>query len=69
MIEDLNVLDYDEYFGMTDTLIKGDIPTAMTKLNNILNRGFEANYFIGGLATHFRNLLMSATSRRSPCSM
>ena len=66
VIEDLNVLDYDEYFGMTDTLIKGDIPTAMTKLNNILNRGFEANYFIGGLATHFRNLLMSRDKQTLP---
>ena len=66
VIEDLNVLDYDEYFGMTDTLIKGDIPTAMTKLNNILNRGFEANYFIGGLATHFRNLLMSRDEQTLP---
>lgn len=66
VIEDLNVLDYDEYFGMTDTLIKGDIPTAMTRLNNILNRGFEANYFIGGLATHFRNLLMSRDEQTLP---
>ena len=66
VIEDLNVLDYDEYFGMTDTLIKGDIPTAMTKLNNILNRGFEANYFIGGLTTHFRNLLMSRDEQTLP---
>lgn len=66
VIEDLNVLDYDEYFGMTDTLIKGDIPMAMTKLNNILNRGFEANYFIGGLATHFRNLLMSRDEQTLP---
>ena len=58
VIEDLNVLDYDEYFAMTDTLLKGDFPAAMLRLNHILSKGFEANYFIGGLASHFRNLMM-----------
>lgn len=66
VIEDLNVLDYDEYFCMTDTLLKCDIPTAMTRLNNILTKGFEANYFIGGLAAHFRNLLMSRDEQTLP---
>ena len=66
VIEDLNVLDYDEYFSMTDTLLKGDIPTAMNRLNNILCKGFEGNYFIGGLAAHFRNLLMSRDEQTLP---
>ncbi len=66
VIEDLNVLDYDEYFSMTDTLLKCDIPSAMTRLNNILSKGFEANYFIGGLASHFRNLLMSRDEQTLP---
>lgn len=66
MIEDLNVLDYDEYFGMTDTLLAGDIPKAMARLNHILSKGFEANYFIGGLASHFRNLLMSRDEQTLP---
>ena len=59
VIADLNVLDYDEYFAMTDLLLHTKIPEAMVHFNNVLNRGFEANYFIGGLASHFRNLLMS----------
>ena len=59
VIEDLNVLDYDEYFGMTDALLVGDVPTCMVRLNHILSKGFGGNYFIGGLASHFRDLLMS----------
>ena len=59
VIEDLNVLDYDEYFGMTDALLTGDVPTCMLRLNHILSKGFGGNYFIGGLASHFRDLLMA----------
>ncbi len=59
VIEDLNVLDYDEYFGMTDALLVGDVPTCMLRLNHILSKGFGGNYFIGGLASHFRDLLMA----------
>ena len=59
VIEDLNVLDYDEYFGMTDALLSGDVPTCMLRLNHILSKGFGGNYFIGGLASHFRDLLMA----------
>ncbi len=66
VIEDLNVLDYDEYFSMTDLLLKSDIPTAMVQLNNILSKGFEANYFMGGLASHFRNLLMCRDEQTLP---
>ena len=59
VIEDLNVLDYDEYFAMTDHILKGEIPDMMIALNRIISKGFEANYFISGLASHFRNLLMA----------
>lgn len=59
VIEDLNVLDYDYYFSLTDSLLKADIPAALLTLNEILSKGFEANHFIGGLASHFRDLLVS----------
>ncbi|HRF86276.1 MAG TPA: DNA polymerase III subunit gamma/tau [Alloprevotella sp.] len=59
VIEDLNVLDYDYYFSLTDSLLKTDIPAALLTLNEILSKGFEANHFIGGLASHFRDLLVS----------
>ena len=66
VIEDLNVLDYDEYFAITDLLLRGDIPQTMLRLNHILSKGFEANYFIGGLASHFRNLLVSREEATLP---
>ena len=66
VIEDLNVLDYDEYFAITDLLLRGDTPQTMLRLNHILSKGFEANYFIGGLASHFRNLLVSREEATLP---
>lgn len=59
VIRDLNVLDYDEYFAMTDHILKGEISEMMVRLDRIISKGFEANYFISGLASHFRNLLMA----------
>lgn len=59
VIEDLNVLDYDYYFELTDSLLKRDIPAALLLLNEILGKGFEGNHFMGGLAAHFRDLLVS----------
>ena len=66
VIEDLNVLDYDYYFKLTDQLLKVDIPGAMLTLNEILSKGFEANHFIGGLASHFRDLLVSRDASTLP---
>lgn len=59
VIENLNVLDYDYYFQVTDLLLRRDIPAALLLLNEILSKGFEGNHFIGGLAAHFRDLLVS----------
>lgn len=66
VIEDLNVLDYEEYFGMTDELLACNLPAAMLRFNRILGKGFEGNYFVGGLAAHFRNLLMSRDAATLP---
>lgn len=66
VIENLNVLDYDEYFAMTDSLLQHDVPAVMLRLDKILGKGFEANYFMGGLASHFRNLLVSRDSQTLP---
>ncbi|MBR1732428.1 MAG: DNA polymerase III subunit gamma/tau [Alloprevotella sp.] len=57
--ENLNVLDYDYYFRMTDLLLAGDVPNALLTLNEILSKGFDGKHFIGGLASHFRDLLVS----------
>lgn len=66
VIENLNVLDYDYYFDLTESLLKTDIPRVMLTLNEILSKGFEANHFMGGLAAHFRDLLVSRDPQTLP---
>lgn len=58
-IENLNVLDYDYYFRLIDFFLEGKITECMLTLNEILSKGFEGQYFITGLSSHFRNLLVS----------
>ena len=58
-IENLNVLDYDYYFRLTDYFLEGKITECMLTFNEILSKGFEGQYFITGLSSHFRNLLVS----------
>ena len=66
VIENLNILDYDYYFRITDSLLKCDVTQVMLTLNDILCRGFEANHFMGGLSSHFRNLLVSRDAQTLP---
>ncbi|MGK0412802.1 MAG: DNA polymerase-3 subunit gamma/tau [Polaribacter sp.] len=57
--ENLNVLDYDTYFNMTDLLINNKIPEVLNAFNIVLTKGFEGHHFINGLASHFRDLLVA----------
>tara|TARA_B110000503_G_scaffold16826_1_gene24060 strand:- start:6735 stop:8462 length:1728 start_codon:yes stop_codon:yes gene_type:complete len=57
--ENLNVLDYDTYFGMTDLLLDNKIPEVLNAFNVVLSKGFEGHHFINGLASHFRDLLVA----------
>lgn len=57
--ENLNVLDYDEYFTMTDLLLTNKIPEVLVQFNSILSKGFDGHHFINGLASHFRDLLVA----------
>ena len=57
--ENLNVLDYDVYFKITDLLIENNIPQSLIAYNSVLDRGFDGHHFISGLASHFRDLLVS----------
>ncbi len=59
VIQNLNVLDYEYYFRLTDLLIQKQIPEAMLLLNEVLSKGFAGNHFIGGFASHLRDLLVS----------
>ena len=58
VIENLNVLDYEYYFKLTDALLENKVTETMLLFNEILNKGFQAQHFITGLSSHFRDLLM-----------
>ena len=58
VIENLNVLDYDYYFKITDALNTQDTSTVLLTFNEILNNGFDGHHFIAGLGEHLRNLLV-----------
>ena len=66
VIEDLNILDYEVYFTMTDHLLKAEIPAAMLLLNDVLSRGFQGQLFVNGLAAHFRDLLVAKDAATLP---
>ena len=58
VIRNLGVLDYEYYFSLTDNFLAGDYAHAMLTFDEILSKGFNAQSFIGGLSTHFRDLLV-----------
>lgn len=58
VIDNLNILDYDYYFKITDAIITNDISNSLLIFNEILNNGFDGHNFINGLSEHFRNLLV-----------
>ncbi|TCI85094.1 DNA polymerase III subunit gamma/tau [Tenacibaculum sp. M341] len=57
--QNLNVLDYEVYFNMTDLLLENKIPEVLMAFNTVLSKGFEGQHFISGLASHFRDLLVA----------
>jgi DNA polymerase-3 subunit gamma/tau len=59
--ENLNVLDYETYFTSTDLILENKIPELLLQFNNTLSKGFDGHHFIAGLASHFRDLLVSKT--------
>jgi DNA polymerase-3 subunit gamma/tau len=59
--ENLNVLDYDTFFDATDLILSNKIPDLLLYFNHIISKGFDGHHFITGLASHFRDLLVSKT--------
>ncbi|MBQ6277761.1 MAG: DNA polymerase III subunit gamma/tau [Bacteroidales bacterium] len=57
-IKNLNVLDYEIYFKITDALLAGNYAEALNIFDDVLKKGFEGGYFINGLASHYRDLLV-----------
>ncbi|MBJ2175200.1 DNA polymerase III subunit gamma/tau [Aureibaculum sp. A20] len=64
--ENLNVLDYDSYFKITDLILENNIPQVLIAFNEILAQGFEGHHFIAGLASHYRDLLVAKDSITIP---
>ncbi|MFI5160362.1 MAG: DNA polymerase III subunit gamma/tau [Sphingobacteriales bacterium] len=59
VIDNLNILDYDYYFSIIDSLLKEDTAGTLLLFDEILGNGFDGSHFISGLSEHFRNLLVS----------
>ena len=60
VVKNLNVLDYEYYFRLTDTFRQGDSAAALKIFDEILSAGFNSQHFIGGLCSHFRDLIVCA---------
>lgn len=58
-IQNLNVLDYDYYFKLVDALLEGKVKDTLLIFDKILSKGFEGQYFVDGLASHIRDLMVS----------
>ncbi|WP_303005629.1 DNA polymerase III subunit gamma/tau [Bacteroides congonensis] len=59
VIDNLNVLDYEYYFRLTDCFLENKVSDALLLFNDVLNKGFDGSHFITGLSSHFRDLLVA----------
>ena len=66
VIENLNVLDYEYYFRLTDAFLAGNVPQSLLIFDDVLRKGFDGNHFITGLGSHFRDLLVSHDAATLP---
>ncbi len=58
VIDNLNILDYENYFKLTNAFLNNDTSKALLIFDEILNKGFDTHNFINGLSRHFRDLLV-----------
>lgn len=58
-IEHLNVLDEDYYFRLHEMLLKEDLSGVMLLFDEINKKGFEGELVLNGMASFYRNLLVS----------
>ena len=66
VIEDLNVLDEDNYFNIIYLALENKVSDIMVLLNNVINKGFDGGHLINGLASHVRNVLMAKDVQTLP---
>lgn len=60
VVDNLNILDFDYFFSITDCLLQGQLGEILLQYDQILHKGFEGDQLIYGLSEHFRNLMMLA---------
>lgn len=63
VIQNLNILDYDYFFKMTEAFLTEDSASVLNTFDEILKKGFDPDIFINGMAEHFRNLLVCKDSQ------
>lgn len=59
VVANLNLLDYEYYFRMTDAFLREDIRQVFLMLHEVVRMGFDPDHFVGGLADHFRDLMIA----------
>lgn len=59
VLKNLNILDYEHCFRLTDDFLGNDCASALLEFDGILSKGFNALYFVSALSSHFRNLMVS----------
>lgn len=57
VVDSLGLVDYETYFGLTDSILAEDPAGLLMVLNRLVNQGYEAEEIIKGLAAHLRDLL------------
>lgn len=58
VIENLNILDYDYHFKITEYCLNNDISSVLIILNEIYDKGFDGQAVITGFSNHLRSLLI-----------
>ena len=66
VLEDLNVLDAENYFRIIDLALENKTADIMLLLNSIIARSFDAGNIIDGLASHVRNVMMARDAQTLP---
>lgn len=66
VIEDLNVLDAENYFNIIDLALENKVSEIMVLLNSVINKGFDGGHLVTGLASHVRNVLMAKDAQTLP---
>lgn len=58
VLENLNILDYEYYFKMTELILENQVFEALNLIDQVLENGFEGQIFLAGFAAHLRDLLV-----------